>query len=98
MSADLSFRKCDFFSASNLFHKLLMQKPNYWLALARMIEVKRRMAALKDVVTYLHNAAVVGRSDSGLAYCTGVRKFLRLHVFFIEKVIGKITIFNHRSL
>ncbi|XP_065218694.1 tetratricopeptide repeat protein 21B-like [Planococcus citri] len=72
MSADLSFRKCDFFTASNLFHKLLTQKPNYWLALARMIEVKRRMASLKEVLTYLEKAAELDRSDPGLTYCTGL--------------------------
>lgn len=71
MSADLSFRKCDFFSACSLFHKLLTQKANYWLALARMIEVKRRMAALTEVLTYLEKAAAMNRSDPGLAYCTG---------------------------
>lgn len=72
MSADLSFRRCDFIAAYNLFNKLLSQKPTYWLALARTIEVKRRMASLKDVVSHLESAAAVNRSDPGLAYCTGM--------------------------
>lgn len=71
LSGDLSFRKCDFLSASNLFHKLLSKKPDYWLALVRMIEVKRRMGVLSEVNTYLKNAYEVNSADPGLAYCTG---------------------------
>ena len=72
VAADLSFRKCDFSAASNLFHKLLAQKPDYWLALVRMIEVKRRMGALKEAKSYLENAAATTNgANPGLNYCTG---------------------------
>lgn len=74
MSADLSFRRCDFLSSGNLFHKLLLQKPNYWLALVRMIEVKRRLGVLNEVKTYLENAtAAVDGNDSGLTYSKGIK-------------------------
>ncbi len=72
MSADLSFRKCDFLSAANLFHKLLSQRSNFWLALVRMVEVKRRLGVLHEAVIYLKSAGeVVNPNDSGLSYCSG---------------------------
>ena len=72
VSADLSLRRCEFSAASNLFHKILSLKPAYSLALVRMVEVKRRMGALKEAKPYLENAAnAKSRTDAGLNYCTG---------------------------
>lgn len=42
MMADLAFRKVDFETAAFHFRQLLLQKPTYWTALARLIEVSRR--------------------------------------------------------
>lgn len=42
MMADLAFRKVDFETAAFHFRQLLLQKPMYWTALARLIEVSRR--------------------------------------------------------
>jgi tetratricopeptide repeat protein 21B len=42
MMADLAFRKVDFDTAAFHFRQLLLQKPMYWTALARLIEVSRR--------------------------------------------------------
>lgn len=42
MMADLAFRKVDFDTAAFHFRQLLLQKPTYWTALARLIEVSRR--------------------------------------------------------
>jgi tetratricopeptide repeat protein 21B len=39
MMADLSFRKIDFDNAAYHFSQLVLNKPNYWTALARLIEV-----------------------------------------------------------
>lgn len=72
VNADLSFRRGDFPAAGNLFHRLLSQRQCYWLALVRMIEVKRRLGALKEAKMYLENAAAANdRDHSGLNYCTG---------------------------
>lgn len=40
--ADLAFRKVDFETAAFHFRQLLLRRPTYWTALARLIEVSRR--------------------------------------------------------
>ena len=42
MMADLAFRKVDFETAAFHFRQLLIRRPTYWTALARLIEVSRR--------------------------------------------------------
>ena len=39
MMADLAFRKVDFETAAFHFQQLLQRRPNYWTALARLVEV-----------------------------------------------------------
>ncbi len=53
MMADLAFRKNDYESAMFHFQQLLQKKPDYWVALARLVEVMRRTGHLEEVPQYL---------------------------------------------
>ncbi|XP_050420832.1 tetratricopeptide repeat protein 21B-like [Adelges cooleyi] len=69
--ADLSFRRCDFITAKKHFCKLLEKHPTNWAALARLVEVGRRMDSLEELkttmtVTYKHN------NQAGFHYCFGL--------------------------
>ena len=56
MMADLAFRKNDYESAMFHFQQLLTAKPDYWVALARLVEVMRRTGHLEDVSSYLQKS------------------------------------------
>ena len=47
MMADLAFRKNDYESAMFHFQQLLTKRPDYWVALARLVEVMRRTGHLE---------------------------------------------------
>ena len=47
MMADLAFRKNDYESAMFHFQQLLQKRPDYWVALARLVEVMRRTGMQK---------------------------------------------------
>ena len=49
MMADLAFRKNDYESAMFHFQQLLETRPDYWVALARLVEVMRRTGHLEEV-------------------------------------------------
>ncbi|KAL2729397.1 tetratricopeptide repeat protein 21B-like [Vespula squamosa] len=75
MMADLAFRKVDFETAAFHFRQLLLQKPMYWTALARLIEVSRRTGNMDDLDEWLGRAqTAMGSSnmEAGLYYCTGL--------------------------
>ncbi|KAK2581329.1 hypothetical protein KPH14_008102 [Odynerus spinipes] len=75
MMADLAFRKVDFEAAAFHFRQLLLQKPTYWTALARLIEVSRRTGNMDDLDDWLSQAQVaMGSSnvEAGFYYCTGL--------------------------
>ncbi|XP_058826203.1 tetratricopeptide repeat protein 21B-like [Topomyia yanbarensis] len=75
MMADLSFRRMNFENAAYHFSQLLISQPNYWTALARLIEVMRRSGTLHDIQPFLHRAEEVClRPDfeAGLSYCKGL--------------------------
>lgn len=46
----------NFEGAAYHFSQLLLAQPTYWTALARLIEVLRRSAALPDAVPFLERA------------------------------------------
>uniref|UniRef100_A0A6M2DHR9 Putative o-linked n-acetylglucosamine transferase ogt n=1 Tax=Xenopsylla cheopis TaxID=163159 RepID=A0A6M2DHR9_XENCH len=56
MMADLAFRKVDFEGACFHFSQLLLAQPLYWTALARLIEVMRRIARLSEAVPFIERA------------------------------------------
>ena len=76
MMADLAFRKNDYESAMFHFQQLLTSKPDYWVALARLVEVMRRTGHLEDVSQYLNKSEeYVGTRASlepGLNFCRGL--------------------------
>ncbi|XP_014235070.1 tetratricopeptide repeat protein 21B-like [Trichogramma pretiosum] len=75
MMADLAFRKVDFDTAAFHFKQLLLQKPTYWTALARLIEVSRRTGNVDDLDEWLHRAKQSMRSgkiEAGYYYCAGL--------------------------
>ena len=76
MMADLAFRKNDYESAMFHFQQLLTNKPDYWVALARLVEVMRRTGHLEDVPEYLQKSEEhVGTRSSlepGLNFCKGL--------------------------
>lgn len=75
MMADLAFRKVDFETAAFHFQQLLQRRPNYWTALARLVEVMRRTGNLEDVPFYLNKAEAAclrANQEAGLAYCRGL--------------------------
>lgn len=75
MMADLAFRKVDFETAAFHFQQLLQKRPDYWTALARLVEVMRRTGNLEDVPLYLEKAEATcqrANQEAGLAYCKGL--------------------------
>ncbi|KDR09588.1 tetratricopeptide repeat protein 21B-like [Zootermopsis nevadensis] len=75
MMADLAFRKVDFETAAFHFQQLLQRRPDYWTALARLVEVMRRTGNLEDVPFYLNKAEAACQrpsQEAGLAYCQGL--------------------------
>ena len=50
MMADLAFRKNDYEAAMFHFQQLLEKRPDYWVALARLVEVMRRTGHLEEVL------------------------------------------------
>lgn len=74
MMADLSFRRMDFENAAYHFSQLIVNKPTYWTALARLIEVMRRSGCLTDSLTFIERAeeAATSASEPGLSYCKGL--------------------------
>lgn len=54
--ADLAFRKLDFETALHHFKQLLIKQPQNWKALARFIEISRRIGTLEIVSEYLSRA------------------------------------------
>ncbi|XP_046833910.1 tetratricopeptide repeat protein 21B-like isoform X2 [Vespa crabro] len=75
MMADLAFRKVDFETAAFHFRQLLLQKPMYWTALARLIEVSRRTGNMDDLYEWLSQAQTAMESnnmEAGFYYCTGL--------------------------
>lgn len=72
MLADLAFRRVDFVGAGIHFAQLLSRRPAYWVALARLIEVKRRTAQLCEARAFLEAAAAISPNQPGLSYCTGL--------------------------
>ena len=76
MMADLAFRKNDYESAMFHFQQLLTSKPDYWVALARLVEVMRRTGHLEDVNTYLQkseeHAGTRAALEPGLNFCKGM--------------------------
>ncbi|XP_063986982.1 tetratricopeptide repeat protein 21B-like [Diachasmimorpha longicaudata] len=75
MMADLAFRKVDFETAAFHFRQLLMRRPTYWTALARLIEVSRRTGKIDDLDEWLSRAesATEGSNrDAGFYYCAGL--------------------------
>lgn len=74
MMADLSFRRMDFDNAAYHFSQLIVNKPTYWTALARLIEVMRRSGCLNDSLTFIERAeeATTNTNEPGLSYCKGL--------------------------
>jgi tetratricopeptide repeat protein 21B len=73
MMADLAFRKNDYDSAMFHFQQLLSKRPDYWVALARLVEVMRRTGHLEDVPQYLSKSeeyvGTRGPIETGLCFC-----------------------------
>lgn len=74
MMADLSFRRMDFENAAYHFSQLVLTKPTYWTALARLIEVMRRSGCINDSLTFIERAeeAATSATEPGLNYCKGL--------------------------
>uniref|UniRef100_A0A146LJV1 Tetratricopeptide repeat protein 21B n=1 Tax=Lygus hesperus TaxID=30085 RepID=A0A146LJV1_LYGHE len=72
MVADLALRRVDLASAMNHFTSLLDRRPNYWVALARLVEVSRRSASLQRSLPYLEAAKSIEPNNPGLHYCYGL--------------------------
>ncbi|KAG5681783.1 hypothetical protein PVAND_011191 [Polypedilum vanderplanki] len=91
MMADLSFRKIDFDSAAYHFSQLIINKPTYWTALARLIEVMRRSGCLTDVNTFIERAedAAESQLDGGLNFCKG------LYEWYTANANGSLRYFNN---
>lgn len=63
----------DFDNAAYHFSQLILTKPTYWTALARLIEVMRRSGTLTDVITFIERAEEVSpTTEPGLNYCKGL--------------------------
>ncbi|XP_014296947.1 tetratricopeptide repeat protein 21B [Microplitis demolitor] len=75
MMADLAFRKVDFETAAFHFRQLLLRKPTYWTALARLIEVSRRTGSIEDLNEWIARAEAAtegSNHEAGFYYCAGL--------------------------
>lgn len=75
MMADLAFRKVDFETAAVYFRQLLLQRPTYWTALARLIEVSRRTGNMDDLEEWVSRAEKSMdplKQEAGYYYCNGL--------------------------
>ncbi|XP_012284222.1 tetratricopeptide repeat protein 21B isoform X2 [Orussus abietinus] len=75
MMADLAFRKVDFETAAFHFRQLLLRRPTYWTALARLIEVSRRTGNMDDLQEALNRAEAAmdsSKQEAGFFYCAGL--------------------------
>ena len=69
----------DFENAAYHFSQLLLVRPTYWTALARLIEVMRRSATLTDAATFIQRAEQAGTNATQEA---GKIYIIRLNGFF----------------
>ncbi|KAK9499031.1 hypothetical protein O3M35_003547 [Rhynocoris fuscipes] len=78
-TADLALRRVDLPSAMKHFSSILDRRPDYWVALARLIEVCRRCDKLDSALPYLQMAKEKsgGHSSPGLSYCKGLYEWYR---------------------
>ncbi|KAK8788407.1 hypothetical protein V5799_021812 [Amblyomma americanum] len=91
MMADLMFRKTDLESSMFHFQQLLERKPDYYPALARLIEAMRRLGKLDQAEQFLKKAAdILPRSgaNGGYFYCKG------LHEWYTGNPAGAMKSFN----
>ncbi|XP_066906495.1 tetratricopeptide repeat protein 21B [Halyomorpha halys] len=72
MVADLSLRRLDLSAAAIHFSSLLQSRPDFWLALARLIQVNRRSARIEQSWPYIEAARSVSPNHPALHYCTGL--------------------------
>lgn len=90
MLADLSFHRMDFENAAYHFSQLILSKPTYWSALARLIEVMRRSGNLTDSITFIERAEeAVNSLEPGLNYCKG------LYEWYMSNPNGALRYFNN---
>ncbi|KAM7315036.1 tetratricopeptide repeat protein 21B isoform X2 [Ixodes scapularis] len=91
MMADLMFRKTDLESSMFHFQQLLERKPDYFPALARLIEAMRRLGKLENAESLLKKASeLLPRSgtNGGYFYCKG------LHEWYTGNPAGAMKSFN----
>ncbi|XP_075548739.1 tetratricopeptide repeat protein 21B-like isoform X1 [Dermacentor variabilis] len=91
MMADLMFRKTDLESSMFHFQQLLERKPDYYPALARLIEAMRRLGKLDQADQFLKKASnLLPRSgvNGGYFYCKG------LHEWYTGNPAGAMKSFN----
>ncbi|KAH6929544.1 hypothetical protein HPB50_002626 [Hyalomma asiaticum] len=91
MMADLMFRKTDLESSMFHFQQLLERKPDYYPALARLIEAMRRLGKLDQAEQFLKKAGdLLPRSgvNGGYFYCKG------LHEWYTGNPAGAMKSFN----
>lgn len=80
----------DFENAAYHFSQLLLTKPTYWTALARLIEVMRRSGTLTDVITFIERAEELAPpNEPGLNYCKG------LYEWYTGNPNGALRYFNN---
>ncbi|CAH1164953.1 unnamed protein product [Phyllotreta striolata] len=71
--AEIALRKVDFDMAGFHFIQLVTKQPTNWQALARLIDIFRRMGIIEDSVQYLDNASKCCDSkDTKFLYCTAL--------------------------
>ncbi|XP_076366451.1 LOW QUALITY PROTEIN: tetratricopeptide repeat protein 21B-like [Tachypleus tridentatus] len=91
MMADLMFRKTDLESAMFHFQQLLDRKPDYFPALARLIEATRRLGKLDELPAYLEKAeqySTRSSMEAGYHYCKG------LYEWYTGNTSGAVKSFN----
>ncbi|XP_077563092.1 tetratricopeptide repeat protein 21B-like isoform X2 [Haemaphysalis longicornis] len=91
MMADLMFRKTDLESSMFHFQQLLERKPDYYPALARLIEAMRRLGKLDQAEQFLKKASdLLPRTgaNGGYFYCKG------LHEWYTGNPAGAMKSFN----
>lgn len=75
MIADLKLRENDFEKAFFHFEQLMNSKPNYYNALAKLIEAARRVGSIEKAKDYIKKAeefSTGSSANSELDYCKGL--------------------------
>ena len=95
MMADVLFKKKQYEKATAYFQQLLVDKPNHYAGLARIVELLRRAGKLEECRRYLDTAEKAsGRAamEPGFNYCSGLYEWYAGNPNKALKLFNKVSL------